>query len=245
MADWQDGRVKRAVTMTAGALLATAAMALGQETGRLTLDEAIDLARENNATFLTTQNNEAAADWGVREATSNLLIPSVTAFGQARYRSPGLSRIGTINTGGVEQGAQYTSFYSIQARYTLDGNTLFGLSSAKAERNAARAFTDAAEFTLGSVLTLQYMTVLRARDQVQVARRQVERSVQNLEIAQARVDALAAIVTDAKQAQVQMGRDSVALLIAESALRVGSLRLLETVGVDRGGDVEGFRRWRT
>ena len=238
MLAWEDGHMSRAVTMTAAALLATAAMALGQETVRLTLDEAIELARENNPTFLTTQNDEAAADWGVREAVSNLLVPSVTAFGQASYRSPGLSRIGTINTGGVDQGALYTSFYQLQARYTLDGNTLFGVSSAKADRNAARALTDAAEFTMGSVVTLQYMTALRARDQVEVARRQVERSIENLEIAQARVDAQAAIVTDARQAQVQLGRDSIALLRAESAERVGTLGLLETVGLNFGADVE-------
>jgi len=238
MADWDEGRMKRAVTMAAGALLATAAMTLGQETTRLTLDEAIDLARVNNPTFLTTQNNEAAADWGVREATSNLILPSVDIFGNLRYRSPGVNRIGTINTGGVDQGAQYTSYYQLRAIYNLNGNTLFGLSSAKADRNAARALTDAAEFFMESEVTLRYMTALRARDQVQVARRQVDSSIETLEIAQARVDAQAAIVTDARQAQVQLGRDSVALLQAESAERVGTLALLETIGVNLGDEVE-------
>ena len=234
----EERHVNRALTMTAAALLATAAVALGQETVRLTLDEAIDLARENNPTFLTTQNDEAAADWGVREAVSNLIFPSVSAFGQLGHRSPGLDRIGTINTGGAAQGAQYTSFYQFRATYTLSGNTLFGLSSAKSDRNAARAFTDAAEFAMESAVTLQYMTALRARDQVEVARRQVESSIENLEIAQARVDAQAAIITDARQAQVQVGRDSVALLQAESAQRVGTLRLLETIGLDLGAEVE-------
>ena len=236
--EWESGHAKRVLTMTAGALLATAAMTLGQETVRLTLDEAIDLARQNNPTFLSTQNNEAAADWAVREAVSNLFVPSLSAFGSATYRSPGLSRIGTINTGGVAQGALYYSSYSLNLNYSLNANTLFGVSSAKAERNAARAFTDAAEFTMGSLVTLQYMTALRARDQVEVAHRQVERSIEDLEIAQARVDAQAAIITDAKQAQVQAGRDSVALLNAESALRVGTLGLLETLGLDLGAEVE-------
>jgi outer membrane protein len=238
MLEWEEGHVNRALTVVVAALLATAATVSGQETVRLTLDEAIDYARENNPTFLTTQNDEAATDWAVREAVSNLFIPSVTASGSASYRSPGLSRIGTINTGGVEQGALYTSFYQLQARYTLDGNTLFGVSSARADRNAARALTVAAEFTMESLVTLQYMTALRARDQAVVARRQVESSIENLEIAQARVDAQAAIVTDARQAQVQLGRDSIALLRAESDQRVGTLALLETVGVDLGPGVE-------
>ena len=63
MADRDGGHAKRVSTLTAAVLLATAAMALGQEPVRLTLDEAIELARENNPTFLRTQNNEAQADW--------------------------------------------------------------------------------------------------------------------------------------------------------------------------------------
>ena len=50
MADRDGGHAKRVLTLMAAALLATAAMALGQEPVRLTLDEAIELARENNLT---------------------------------------------------------------------------------------------------------------------------------------------------------------------------------------------------
>lgn len=231
-------QAKRAFAMTAAALMATAMMAFGQETVRLTLEGAVDLARENNPIFLTTQNDEAAADWAMREAVSNLFVPSLRATGGLSYRAPGVNRIGTITTGGVDQGAQYTSFYSLQANLTLDGNTLFGVSSAKADKSATHARTAAAEFTMESLVTLQYMTALRARDQVEVDRRQVERSIEDFEIAQARVDAQAAIVTDAKQAQVQVGRDSVALLQSESALRVETFRLLETVGLNIENRVE-------
>ncbi len=238
MADQRAGYTKRLSILTAAAFLATASMALGQETVRLTLDEAIDLARENNPTFLKTQNNEAGFDWGVRQAVSNLLVPSLNASGGLSYRAPGINRIGTITTGSSGQGALYGSGWGLSASYRLNGNTLFGVSSAKADRNAARARTDVAEFTMEYEVTLQYMVTLRARDQVQVARRQVERSLEDLEIAQARVDAQAAIVMDAVAAQVLVGRDSVALLQAESALRVGTLRLLETVGLDLGADVE-------
>ena len=231
--------IQRSMLMAAAALMATAVMAFGQqESVRLTLDGAIDLARQNNPLFLTTQNDEAATDWAVREAFTNMFIPSLTAFGSATYRAPGVQRIGTINTGGVDQGAVYTSFYQLQARYQLSGNTIFGVGSARADSRAAHARTVAAEFTMESLVTLQYMTALRARDQVEVARRQVDRSIENLEIAQARVDAQAAIVTDAKQAQVQLGRDSVSLLQFESALRVETFRLVENVGLDIGAEVE-------
>lgn len=229
------------------ALLALAAMAhagAAQEPTRLTLQHAIDLARGHNPTFQATQNDEAAYDWGLRDAVTRLWVPRLDAFGQAAYRAPGVSRIGTINTGGVEEGALYTSFYQLQATLSIDGNAIFGVSSAKADRRAARARTLAAEFDLESLVTLQYMAALRARDQVEVARRQVERSMGNLEIAQARVDAQAEILTHAKQARVQLGRDSVALLQAESALRVERFRLLESVGLDVGGEVELVSEFR-
>ncbi len=228
--DLDLNEARRVLTLAPVALLAMASLALGQETTRLTLQDAIDLARGNNPTFLATQNDEAEFDWARREALTSLFVPRFDALGQVAYRAPGVSRIGTINTGGADEGALYTSFYQLQATLSIDGNAIFGASSAKADRNAARARTLVAEFNMESLVTLQYMTALRARDQVEVARRQVERSVENLEIAQARVDAQAAIVTHAKQAQVQLGRDSVALLQAESALRVETFRLLENVG---------------
>ncbi len=238
MADLRAGYAKRLSILTAAAFLETAEMAMGQETVRLTLDEAIELARENNPAFLQTQNNEAQFDWGVRQATSNLFVPSLTASGGLSYRAPGINRIGTITTGSSGQGAQYGSRWGLSLGYSLNGNTLFGLSSAKANQNVARARTDDAEFTMESLVTLQYMAALRARDRVQVDRRQVERSLEDLEIAQARVDAQAAVVTDATAARVQVGRDSVALLRAESDLRVETLRLLEGIGLDLGADVE-------
>jgi outer membrane protein len=228
----------RQILFAAAATMATALMAMGQETTRLTLDDAIELARRNNPTFLQTQNDEGAADWAVREAYTSLFLPSLSGFGTAQYVAPGQQRIGTITTGGVEQGALFTSFYSLNLNYSLSGNTLFGLGSARADRKAARARTIAAEFIMEQAVTLQYMTALRARDRVAVTRRQLDRSKENWEIARARVEAQAAIITDAKQAEVQAGRDSVALLQAQSALRVERFRLLENVGLSFEDEVE-------
>jgi len=71
-----------------------------------------------------------------------------------------------------------------------------------------------------------------------VARRQLDRSNENWEIANTRVAAQAAIITDAKQAEVQAGRDSVLLLQAQSAQRVERFRLLENVGLSFDDEVE-------
>jgi outer membrane protein TolC len=228
----------RHVLLAAAATMATAMMAVGQESTRLSLGDAIEMARENNPIFLQTQNDEGAADWAVREAYTSLFLPTASIFGQASYEAPGEQRIGTIVTGTAAQGALYQSFYSLNVNYQLSGQTLFGLGSARADRKATHARTVAAEFNMEQAVTLQYMVALRARDQVEVAHRQLERSLENWEIAKTRVAAQAAIITDAKQAEVQAGRDSVLLLQSESALRVERFRLLENVGLHFDDEVE-------
>lgn len=228
---------KRALLLAAAALFMTAATALGQERP-ITLGQAIDLARQNNPIYLSIKNDEAPADWAVRQSTSDLFLPQANLFASATRRSPGVQRVGTINTGGADQGALFTSFWQFRLSYSLDGTTWFGRSSARADRDATHARTRAAEFDMESAVTLQFMTALRARDQLEVARRQLTRSEENLEIARARVQAQAAIVTDEKQAEVQRGRDQVAVLQAESALRVETFRLMEQMGIGLDEEID-------
>ena len=61
----------------------------------LTLEEAVALARRNNPTFLSRENDQSAADWGVRSAYSAFL-PTVTASAGGGYQAKGEVRFGTI-----------------------------------------------------------------------------------------------------------------------------------------------------
>ena len=198
----------------------------------LTLDEAIDLARENNPTFLSTANDMAAADWSVREAYAAFL-PSFSAGGGAQYTAPGVQRIGNITF--EDYGALTThyllSYYGLNLNYQLSGSTLFQARSARADRSATEARISAAEFTLESSVTAQYLIALMARDGVAVVQEQLERAEQNYQLAQARVDAGAAIPNEAKQMEVERGRAQVAVIQAENLLRTEKLRLREQIGI--------------
>jgi outer membrane protein len=120
---------------------------------------------------------------------------------------------------------------------TIDGNTIFGVKNAHANSAATSARIDAEEFNLGSVVGLQYMTVLRAQDQVDVAQRQLDRANQNLEIVSTRVSSGAAAGTDGKQAEVDLGRAEVTLIQAERDLRQARMQLAEQIGVQIGPEV--------
>ena len=201
----------------------------------LSLEEAIVLAKAHNPNFLTTANDQASADWQVREAYAQF-VPSVRTSIGGTWQEAGSQRFGTIVFEGQSTDWLYTS-YSVNFGLTLDGNTIFGVPQARASRTATEARIDAEEFNLESLVALQYMAVLRAQEGVDVAQRQLDRAQQNAEIVQTRVQTGAAAGTEGTQAEVDLGRAEVALIQAQRDLRQARLLLQEQLGVPMGEDV--------
>lgn len=218
-------------------LLALAATALvGQQAPRtLSLAEAVELAKRNNPGWLSTRNDQEAADWQVREAYASLL-PTAYASGSMTYQEPGVQRIGTFEFGSSTD--YLFSGYSVDLNWSFDGGSLFAVSAARAGREATAARIRSAEFDLESSVTLQYMSALRARDGADVAERQLDRARQNYDLAKVRADAGAVPMTDAKTAQVQLGRAEVAFIQAERGYRSEILRLTQQLGVELQGEVD-------
>jgi outer membrane protein len=200
-----------------------------QVAAELSLQNAIALAKGANGAFLSTQNDQAAADWQVREAYGQFL-PSVDANLTGAWQQAGAQRFGTI----VFQDQitdWYFSSYGVQLGMTINGSTIFGIPNARASRRATQAEISAAEFQLESTVAFQYMAVLRARDGVAVAQRRLERARQNLEIVRTRVATGAAAGTEGRQADVDLVRAEVALIQAEAQLSQARLLLGEQIGV--------------
>lgn len=195
----------------------------------LTLEEALALARQNNPGFRSQRNDRRPAEWQVREAYGAFLPSFQTSLG-GNWTDGGTVNFGTFN---VESSSQLVSAYSLTLSYALNGSTLFGLSSARANRDAVAARIRADAFNLESAVTQQYLASLRARDGVRVAEEQLERAEENHELVSARVRVGAALSTDGKQAEVDMGRAEVALLRARNLLRAETSRLMEQMGVLR------------
>ena len=202
----------------------------------LTLEKAIEIAKANNPSFLSTQNDMSSANWQVREAYA-AFVPSLRTSVFGSWQDAGAQRFGTIIFEG--QSTDYAfSGYNVNFGMTIDGNTIFGIENARARRRATEASISSAGFTLESVVGLQYMTVLRAQDGVDVAQRQLDRARQNLQIIQTRVGTGAVAGTDGKQAEVDLGRAEVVLIQAERDLRRSRLQLAEQMGLDLAEDVQ-------
>ncbi len=219
-------------------LLALAATTLvAQEAPvQLTLEEAIRLAKDNNPTFLSTENDRPAADWGVREAYSRFL-PTANANSSFSWQEGGAQRFGTVDLG-TSGTDWYQSYYNLSLTWQLNGNSIFGLPAARANRRAVDARITAAEFDLESRVALLYMAVLRAQDGVEVAQRQLDRAQQNLRIVRTRVESGAAAGTDGRQAEVDQGRAEVGVIQAQRLYRESLALLAEGLGVALDGDIE-------
>jgi outer membrane protein len=233
--------MRRAGHAVAGALVLlalalTGLVAQAPDARPLSLEEAVRMAKRNNPEFLTRANDQAAADWGVRAAYGSL-VPSASASSTLGYTEAGVQNFGTVDLG-VQSTDWFSSSYRLGVNWQLDGETFFGVSSARANQEATQAGIRAAEFDLESTVTLQYMTALRARDAVDVARDQFDRARQNSEIVRTRVASGMVAATEGRQAEVDLGRAEVALLQAERLYRAEKLRLMEQMGVPMSGEVE-------
>jgi len=232
---------RRALACASVALLILVAPVGAQEESEpatLSLEEAIRIARRQSPLYLMAKNDEAAADWAVREAWSQLMLPQASASLSLGYQAAGTPRFGIFTGGDIglaEIPAYYSSSYGINLSYRLSASTLLRPGQARAERRAVEARSELADFELIVTVTRQYLAALRAQDDVALARQELARAEENYRLARARVEVGAAIPLDAARAEVERGRAEVVLLEAENRARSERLRLLERLGIEALG----------
>src|SRR2546428_1345250 len=195
----------------------------------LSLADAIALARQNTPAYRQTIHDRSPAAWGVRNAWSSLWLPSVTASGGVGYAGPGEQNF--LTSSFSQSVSTWSSSYSLLLDWTLNGQTLSQPGLKKAQLNAADADVVGAETNLVTAVTQQYLTVLQARDNAEVARQQLDHDDQFQKLAQARYEVGRASLIDVRQAQVARGQAEVVLLRARTAVQVEKLRLFQQIGV--------------
>jgi outer membrane protein len=211
-----------------------------QAPAAMSLEEAVQLARRYNPAFQRQRNDEAVADWNVR-AAYGAILPSLTLSSSLDWQGEGVQRFGLFSgedLGLTRTPPYYFSSYGIRLNMNLSGGTLFRMAQERAQRQSTVAAIEAAAFTLEADVTRQYLAALRARDNVALARRELEAAEEALRLADARAAAGAATRLDAAQAEVERGRAQVDLLQATAAAETEKLRLLQRVGVEMNGDFE-------
>jgi outer membrane protein len=194
----------------------------------LSLRDAIELAVDFNPALRQTRNDRSPAAWGVRSAYGAFL-PQFTLSGGLNYRGAGRQRFLTAEFN--QTSATIGSSYSLGLSMQFSGRTLMQPGVASARLRAADAAIEGAEVNLESSITQQYLAVLQAGAQFDLARRQLERNEEFLRLAQARFDVGQNTLLDVRQAQVARGQSEVALLQADHAVTVEKLRLFQFMGL--------------
>src|SRR5438046_5405048 len=196
---------------------------------QLSLADAITLARANNPLYRQAINDRAPAAWAARSAWSTMLGPSVSASGGIGYAGPGQQTFLTSNFS--QSVSTLSSSYGFGLDWSLSGQTLTQPGLRKAQLSAADADVAGAETNLVTTVTQQYLTVLQARDNGEVARQQLQHDEEFQKLAQARYDVGRASLIDVRQAQVARGQAQVVLLRARTAVQVEKFRLFQQMGV--------------
>jgi outer membrane protein len=230
----------RHVLLTAGLLLGPAVAGAQQAVpAALSLADAIAIARDKNPAYRQVLNDRGPAAWGVRGAFSSLVIPSVTATGGMSYTGAGSQTF--LSSSFSQSVSTVSSFYDVSLNWQLSGTTLSQPWLAKAQQHAVDADIAGAANALATGITQQYLTVLQARDQAELARKTLERNDEFLKLAQARFSVGQATLIDVRQAQVARGQAAVALLRAQTVVSVEKLRLFEQMGVTPPTDVQAVQ----
>ena len=200
----------------------------------LTLEEAIDIARQNNPALQAVRNNEDVASWNVRSAYGGL-FPSASLNGGVSWQGAGEQTFGSLtfdDLGFTNQPSFLFSNYGISLDYQINGRTLMAPGQAKADRVATRAQVVGAEADLVFQVTQGYIEVLRQIEQVRVSEQQRERANFNLRLAAAQLAVGSATGVDVAQAEVAVGRSEVTILQTANALETARIRLLQQMGAD-------------
>lgn len=220
----------RPLNIACAAVLLSAPLAAQQpvRTNGLTLDDAISIALENNATYTQTKNARRISNVQVRQAMSALL-PSVNARMSSSYSQGGTQ---VDARGSFANPDTYTSGYSFSLGYTLAPSLLYAPKAAKVARDASDADIRNSASVLRSQVTTQYILVLQQEAQAAVQDSLVQSFQGQAGLVSAKIAAGAATIIDMRTAEVSVAQAQVTALQLHNAAKVERLKLYQMMGVD-------------
>ncbi len=201
----------------------------------LSLDEALEIALDNNPAMLATRNDVNVANWNLTAAYGSWM-PTASLNSGVSWQGAGEQRFGSITAqqlGFQDQPSFLLSSYSANASFSINGRMLMAPGQASRNRDATRAQVRSQEATLRLNVTRAYLDVLRQTEGLRLAQQQLDRAQFNLRLAQGRREVLGSGTSiDVQQAEVNVGRAEVTLLQSQTGLRTSRIRLLQQMGAD-------------
>lgn len=198
------------------------------DTVRLSLAQALDIARRNNPSYLQVVANRSPAAAQSFASAMALFTPTATITGGEQWTQAGVYNLQgyTIPTPKTQG-----SSWNLNFGYTLSGQTI-------ANRGVAAAQLHEADQNVASALTLletsvrrAYLDLLGAMGSAELAQHVVARSQATLDLAQAKYSVGQNTLFDVKTAQVDKGNADVSLLQQQEGVAIQVLQLYQLLGV--------------
>lgn len=209
-------------------LLMAQAPVVAPPAATLSLSEALQQAHNHNPLYQQRLNSAATARMQVRNAYGQLL-PGASVSAGADYTGAGSANFGS---GFIRQtSAVVGSNYSAGVSWQIDGGRLVAPREQKANQRAVEEDIANEESGLRFSVTQQYLSVLQATAQVAVAKQQVERNQNFLDLASAKYRVGQGTLIEVRQAEVQKAQSDVALLRAIQAEAEAKLELFRRIGI--------------
>lgn len=201
-----------------------------------TLQRCIEYARENNLNIRQAAYGVELAEVGARQSRLERL-PSLS--GSA---SGGVQWGRTIDPTTNDFNNQRISYnsYSLNARMLIYGGGMItnGIKQSEADLMAAKYDADYAFNLTALSIANAYLQILQAEEQMEVARRRVDLSRQQLEQTDKLIDAGVLPVNNRLDILAQLARDEQALVQAENAVELSYLTLKDLMYLDLSKDIK-------
>lgn len=202
-----------------------------QESRVIGIEDALDIAMQQNIQVITAQNNYYSISASALPKTVGANLPTLTA--NAAYTR---SDQGTpVYSGFTRTGTSYNSYsYSLDANYILfDGLKKFNdMAQARINEEAARLDLENTKQSVTLQVYQQYFTVLKNRQLLRVAEENLKRSEEQLKKLEERQRLGAQIMSDVYRQRVQVGSDKLALNKAKNNLNTSLAALSNLIGLD-------------
>ncbi len=197
---------------------------------RLSLADALDLARANSPDYRTVLNDRWSATALERSSLLSLVTPTASIGGGFRRTAQGTSFVTGIPTPFTSP-ANTGASWQLQLNYSLSGATIANRGFAAAQARATDADVSGALTTIETTVRAQYLILLQARAQVDLAQRSLARSQDALTLAQARYTVGQGTLIEVRRAEVDSGTAAVNLLTAQQTVGYQTLVLFQDLGV--------------
>ncbi len=239
--DWQkDKDMTRPTTIFLLAIITTftcSLPAIAEEELIVTLEQAVQLALQNNPTALQATEAVTVKQADVTGAVGDFL-PTLSASlrGYQQYDS-GQQAAGQTTQSNSSPGLFSRDFGGMDITATTNITIFDGLSNvaslkgARLERDAATATKSWTEQSLALEVATRYFQVLRSREWVALERKQLEQNRLQLEKIENFYQAGKVSVTDLYQQKAEMSQAKKQLLEAENALNINRLLLVQVLGL--------------